>query len=182
MKNMTRSLAATLFFFTLASPLQAAGFPDSFRAWVLGEENRPAPKSEALVLDQASEGCIQCHNGRDSGHIVVKSAQSPMQFTASGRQSNHPIAMDYDRYVMEQPGSYRPRSQVDPNIRFAGGRVSCISCHLPREGTGGFVPGPDTSPGFLRVSHKTVSVDDCTSDKLAVGPRVTDLCLSCHII
>ena len=82
----------------------AGSFSDSFKSWVLdGEASESVAKAETVNLDASSAECMQCHSGGNSGHIVVKSANSAMQFTASGRQSNHPIGMKYDENTSSDP-------------------------------------------------------------------------------
>jgi hypothetical protein len=185
MKVSTKQAVFVLFTMFLVPPASAGSFSESFKNWILEPETSVSViRDEQISLDVASDECVQCHNGRDSGHIVVKSARSAMQFTASGRQSNHPVGMNYDQFVSDQPSSYSPRSELDPNIFFANGKVVCLSCHLPKGKAKNAGHRADSDLGLARVSYPSPSIrDSCTARKtLTVGPRTTDLCLSCHTI
>ena len=105
-----------------------------------------------------------------------------MQFSVSGLQSNHPVGMNYDKYAVSQPASYRPRTRLNPNIRFANGQVTCISCHEQKDGKEGAVHAVGSRAGLVTASAVSVSKKDmCTSKKtLTVGPKKSDLCMSCH--
>jgi hypothetical protein len=185
MRVIIKSIIFVLLNIVIVTPVLAGSFSDGFKSWVLDEGvSVSVAKAEPVRLDAISAECMQCHSGRNSGHIVVKSADSAMQFTASGRQSNHPINMKYDDYATNDPNSYRPRSLLDPNISLVNGKVMCISCHQQKNNKAstqyGFGFNKELSSGsFIPVSTKAA----CTSKKtLTVGPRMTDLCLACHTI
>ena len=162
----------------VTSPIVSAdSFNNRFKNWLLGPEaNTPVAISKSVKLDAVSAECMQCHNGRDSRHVVVKSADSPMKFTASGQQSNHPVGMDYDRYVTSQPASFRPRAALNPRIGFINGQVGCISCHEQKSREERAYNGL-TATNAVAVPKKEM----CTSRKnLTVGPKKSDLCMACH--
>lgn len=179
-----------LFIFVLLNilvltPALAGSFSDSFKSWVLDERaNVPMSKAESVNLDTASAECMQCHNGSNSSHIVVKSASSVMQFTVSGRQSNHPIGMRYDEYAASDPNSYRARGLLDPNINFVNGRVMCVSCHEQKNNRESALFGYDSYSTLSTASLVSVSTRAaCTvKKKLTVGPKISDLCMSCHTV
>jgi len=182
MKVIIKSVIFVLLNIAIVAPASAGSFSDSFKSWVLnGEASASVTKAETVNLDASSAECMQCHDGRSSGHIVVKSANSAMQFTASGRQSNHPIGMNYAGYAVSNPASYRSRATLDPNIRLVSGRVACVSCHQAKEYGESARHGLDS---YLKVSTVAVSNRgiNSTKMKLTVGPRVTDLCMGCHTI
>lgn len=187
MKVIIKSVILVLLNIALVTPVSAGSFSNSFKSWVLDDgSGASAAKTETIRLDLSSAECMGCHNGKDSGHIVVKSANSPMQFTASGRQSNHPIGMRYDDYASSDPTSYRSSATLDPNIRLVGGRVACVSCHQLKDSRANARHGISIDP-YQKVSAVTTGSQ---SDKkaysskmtLTVGPRVTDLCMACHTI
>lgn len=185
MKVIIKSLVFVLLNIAVLTPVSAGSFSDSFKSWVLDDDTSET-KADTVNLDIASADCIQCHNGRDSGHIVVKSAKSAMQFTASGRQSNHPIGMRYDEYASSKPASYRSRNTLNPNIRLVDGLVSCVSCHQQKDRSQGARHGVGIDP-YMKVSNTAIgsaSVKNIESSKmiLTVGPRATDLCMACHTI
>lgn len=183
MKDFIKAFALLAIF--VFPPVSAGSFSDSFKSWVLGSEaSASVTKAEPVSLDTVSAEGIQCHNGRDSGHIVVKSADSAMQYTTSGRQSNHPIGMKYDEYAASDPTSYRPRALLDPNVSFVNGRVMCISCHQQKNSRQSAKYGNDSYDGMSPAGFVSVSTNvACTAKKtLTVGPRVSDLCMSCHTV
>ncbi|MDH5356663.1 MAG: hypothetical protein OEY09_19645 [Gammaproteobacteria bacterium] len=184
MKLITQSFVFVLLNISVLTPVSAGSFSDSFKSWVLDDEtSAPAAKTETVRLDVSSAECMGCHNGKDSGHIVVKSANSAMQFTSSGRQSNHPIGMRYDDYAANDPASYRSSATLDPNIRLVGGRVACVSCHQLKDRSGNTPHGVSFDP-YQKVSTRSLSNNNAAASTmtLTVGPRVTDLCMACHTI
>lgn len=182
MNSVAKSFVSILLCLFATAPVSAGNFSESFKNWVFGSQaNASVVRLETVSLDAVSAECIQCHNGRDSSHIAIKSADSPMQFLSSGRQSNHPVGMNYDKYVASQPASYRSRNVINPNINFANGQVGCITCHEQKD-KGDVADSHDSYVGLSVVSSVPASKKDrCTSKKtLTVGPKKTDLCLSCH--
>jgi len=183
MKIIGKSLVYIILSILVIPSVSAGSFSESFKNWVLGPEaSASVIQSEPVKLDNASNECMQCHNGRDSSHISIKSADSPMQFSASGHQLNHPVGMNYDQYADSQPASYRPRAMLNPSISFANGDVSCISCHEQKSKEEITKQNIDLHTGFTTASVGVISNKDrCTSKKtLTVGPRASDLCMSCH--
>ncbi len=183
MKITGASLVYILLSILVVPSVSAGTFSASFNSWLLGPQTSAAViKAEPDKLDTASAACMQCHSDRGSGHITIKSADSPLQFSASGRQSNHPVGMNYDKYVVSQPASYRPRTRLNPNISFANGQVTCISCHEQKDGKEGAIHATGSNTGLVIASAVSVSKKDmCTSKKtLTVGPKKSDLCMSCH--
>lgn len=183
MRNTGKSLIYIMLIMFAAPSVCAGTFSASFQSWLLGPQASSAViKTEQVRLDAVSAECMQCHNGRDSSHIAIKSADSPMQFSVSGRQSNHPVGMNYDKYAASQPASYRPRSRLSPKISFANGQVACITCHQLKDSN---EYESHNAGSFQKVSTASVASvsgkDMCTSRKtLTVGPKKSDLCMSCH--
>jgi len=170
-------------FFLMAMGIAPGVFADSFKNWLLGpdaansvKDTRSAKVIRTVKLDSVSSECLQCHNGNNSRHVTIKSADSPMRFSASGQQSNHPMGMNYDRYVAKQPASYRSRSVLSPKIVLINGQVGCISCHEQKSREERAYNGL-TATNAVVISKKQM----CTSKKtLTVGPRKSDLCMACH--
>ena len=183
MKFRIRTVLIVLAVMCISPSIYAGSFNDSFKSWLLGPEaNATVIKVNPVSLDSVSSECMQCHNGRESSHITIKNADTPVQFTASGQQSNHPVGMNYDKYVSSQPGSYRPRAMLNPKIRFAIGQVTCISCHELKDKKERAMQGSVALSGEAGASALPVSKKElCTARKtLTVGPRKSDLCMSCH--
>ena len=187
MKVIIQSFVFVLLNIAVLTSESAGSSSDSFKSWVLDDgSSASAAKAETVRLDVSSAECMGCHNGMDSGHIVVKSANSAMQSTTSGRQSNHPIGMKYDEFASSDPGSYRSSATLDLNIRLVGGRVACVSCHQLKNTRGNARHGISIDP-YLKVSAVTsgsVSNKNTAFSKmtLTVGPRVTDPCMACHTV
>ncbi len=175
MKLFGKSFVAVLLIVCVV-PSVSAG---NFKEWLLGSG---AKAPEPVQLDVSSAQCMKCHNSKDSGHITVKHADSPMQFTASGLQTNHPVGMHYGNYALNQPASFRSRATLNPKIMLAGGRVTCISCHEQKEKDVSTANAARTYGNVLAASGGSLSgLDMCTSKKtLTVGPKTSDLCMSCH--
>lgn len=153
----------------------AAGSGSKFRDWILAEEVQAM--EEETSIDEPSEQCMRCHNGSNGKKIAHNSAGGPMQF-AGNTSVNHPVGMNYRSHVADDPRGYKPLEMLDKAIQLVNGNVACISCHMLKKDM------QVASTGFVKVGG--LSSDEtnpfCTATKqLSVGPRVHDLCLSCHV-
>jgi cytochrome c peroxidase len=160
-------LVLAIYLSSLISTPVSAG---SFRDWLLGSEAQASTKGiEDIQLDSIAQGCMECHNGGVASHITVKNANAPLQI--SGMMNvNHPVGMDYNEHAYRKPRSYQSSVSLDPNIRLVDGRVSCVSCHQLK----------DDEP--QQMAAVQIGNYNCSaSSQLTVGPKETDLCLSCHI-
>lgn len=109
-------------------------------------------------IDALSKNCIGCHDGSFSASVTVTTG-----VWVHGRdflrhdKGSHPIGIDYEsaRLKRGRKTDLRPRSQVDPRIRFFGGKVGCGSCHDP---------------------YSTIE------KRLVMSDRGSELCFSCHMI
>ena len=171
-KGITAIIILTFF---ASNPCLAAGSGSKFKDWILAEEVQAI--EEETSIDDLSEQCMRCHNGSHGKKIVNKSAGAPMQFTGS-TSANHPVGMNYRNHAANNPRSYIPLEALDKAIRLVNGNVACISCHVPKKDM------QVASAGFIKVGGLSSDETDpfCTvTNQLSVGPRATDLCLSCHI-
>jgi predicted CXXCH cytochrome family protein len=75
-------------------------------------------------IDRVSLYCIGCHEGGLAPHAPVS--------LETGRPIGrpHPIGMDYMRAYRRSKELRSPR-ELNPEIRFFGGKVGCTSCHNP---------------------------------------------------
>ncbi|WP_456417474.1 hypothetical protein [Thiolapillus sp.] len=154
-----------------SSSASANSFGDSFREWVLGSNAEAASNGmEFIQLDAITRGCVSCHNGeKGASHIALKSADTPLQITGS-LSVNHPVGMDYSASAHREPYSYQSGDSLDPRILLVDGKVGCISCHQLRAGE------------LQKLASVQMNYSRCSaSGQLTVGPRETDLCLSCHL-
>ena len=179
-KKVVRHISAISFLNVLLTPLAFAGsFGDSLKDWLLGSEVQAAMiQGDGPGLDHSAQRCITCHNGSRATHIVIKSADSPMQFSSFGKQVNHPVGMSYDSYAARKPRRYTREGSLDSNVVLVNGNVSCVSCHrLKARVQSSFSTG--TAVNFNE--HVPVATQDCSaSGELTVGPKQSDLCIACH--
>jgi len=158
-----RTVFSVLFLIVTMQTASARNLLTSTLQFITGEDETTSSEPSGLSTftpgatpDSVTETCLHCHDG-----------------TVISRMTSHPVGIDYDRRVREQPGEYRPRSALAPDIHLVNGKVSCVSCHrLTRD-----------TPVAERVSQTLVAENDiCPASKTlypAGGRR--DLCLSCHI-
>lgn len=151
------------------SGVNASSFNEQFRNFVL-DDTETATKP--VSIDGASQQCMSCHNGSLGSHIQIKDAAKPMQFSSFGTRA-HPVGMQYVNYAAQRPHSFRERTALNPQIQLVDGRVGCLSCHIIKQ---------NEMLVAINQSTKAAINNTCISSKtLTVGPRYTDLCLSCHI-
>jgi predicted CXXCH cytochrome family protein len=97
-------------------------------------------------IDEISQSCLSCHDG-----ITTKMASNTISGTFSLKNS-HPIGTDYNSVSFS--GGFVNYQNVNRNITFVDGRVSCISCH---------------------------DITNTELYHLTVNNSRSQLCLSCHI-
>lgn len=165
--KLLKLLILAIYLSSFISPVASAG---SFRDWLLGSEVQASTMDMMDVqLDAVARGCMECHNGVGASHITVKNARSPLQI--SGMMNvNHPVGMDYNEHAYRKPRSYQSSASLDSNILLVDGRVSCVSCHQLKV-------DEEQQVAIAQIGNSNCSA----SSQLTVGPRETDLCLSCHI-
>lgn len=161
----------------LAMPVMAVGQPESWldrlKPWLLGTEVQAnVPEVFVINLDPISVRCLGCHNGSKGVRINVKSADQPLQIR--GFQTvNHPMGMVYEDYAGRDPFGYHPQAAVEDTIPLIEGKVGCSSCHKLK---------PSRLQHPPQIQQTAQNSPSClASSELTVGPRETDLCLTCHI-
>ena len=172
-----RHVGVLLLIMLFSDTVTAAGFGDKFQEWLLGDLAQVDNEAQHLSeLDDASKGCLRCHDGSRATRVTAKSAESPLQFKGA-RNMNHPVGMNYNTFAGKHAGTYRPLSSLDPAIHLVGGKVSCISCHKRKKVM------RDQPQGFIKfVLHDEQSNLICNAtNELTVGPTTTDLCKACHL-
>ncbi len=165
-------LVSAIFLGSLAGPATSGNnFGGSFRNWVLGSDAKTsAGDMELAQLDAITRGCMECHNGEGgASHIILKSADRPLQIVGA-LSANHPVGMDYNVLAYREPHSYQSTGSLDPRVLLVDGKVGCVSCHQLRVGE------------FQKLASVQMNNSRCSaSGQLTVGPKETDLCLSCHL-
>jgi len=179
MRRICRSAFVMLVCLTTAQAAFADGLGGSFRSWLLGSEAQAATLDNYQPeLDGVAQACLQCHNGVNDTHFTVKNANTPIQFSNSGMQVNHPVGMYYDDYAATGSRNYTPRVSLDPSVVLVDGNVTCVSCHRLKD-----TPGSDSLAAMRWDENQPTlaGTNSCSaSAELTVGPRQTDLCLACH--
>lgn len=120
------------------------------------------------AIDSISRHCLQCHSGEIGQDIAINSKMSGA-FASHGR-GEHAVGIAYSQVYRQQPQIYHPTHRVAAKLPLFNGRISCISCHQQKTAK------PISTDSFLS-GLKPV----CTSsDKLTVGTKQSDLCMTCH--
>jgi hypothetical protein len=179
MKCVRFCTVVLLFNLVIANQALACGFGAKFNSWLLGSEAQAATlKEHQSELDDVAQACVECHNGVRATHITVKDADSPMQFSSSGMQVNHPVGMNYDYYAAMSTHLYTPSLLLDSSITLVEGMVTCVSCHRLKTAEASH----RLSAARWDENHSALAdTEACNaSGELTVGPRETDLCLACH--
>ena len=178
MKLAWCSTIVFLLSFPVAKTAFAESLGDKFKRWALGSEAQAAMIDDFDArTDRLARECRQCHDGSRATHIAVKDAETPLQFSSTGVQVNHPIGMDYAAYAARNVRGFTRRHSLDPNITLIDGRVTCVSCHRLKVTASDALFGTGW-PGDREV--QAVSNDCSASTELTVGPKQSDLCLACH--
>jgi hypothetical protein len=73
-------------------------------------------------VDQGSLQCMTCHEGSLADHM-------PVNFETGVLDGNHPIGIDYLRSFLKKNGGLKHPESINKEIKFIGGKLSCISCH-----------------------------------------------------
>lgn len=153
-------------------------FAERFAGWVFGSDTGSmqldSPEGSAL-----QDRCLACHDGLVATRITTKRADTPMLFSRGSKQVVHPTGMNYDEYARARAAEFRPRAMLDWDIVLIDGVVTCVSCHrlVPEVTMAELVDAGATQQVSAGIETGTC----LASGDLAAGPRITDLCLSCHV-
>ena len=179
--NAIDQISIALFCVLLLQGYPAAGetFGERFQNWVFGSD----PAQTRFVSAEGIEverRCLGCHDGLIATRITTKDADSPMRFSSRGKQVVHPTGMNYDEYAGARATSFRSRQTLDSGIVLIDGSVTCVSCHRLAAGvTTAELAGTDA---FNDYAPGDAALGGClASAELTVGPRISDLCLACHV-
>ncbi len=171
--KITKTAYASLLIVALTVQQSAgARFSERFRNYILGTKAVALDKAPAEVfeIDRITRDCMACHDGVSASHVPVKSPGTPTQFV--GIQTvNHTIGTDYAKRAAVDL-RYAPLSSLPDGMRLVNGRVTCVTCHQLKS---------DAPQSIDFEAWDTDKQNACTaSSKLTAGPKVADLCLTCH--
>ncbi len=119
---------------------------------------------EAL-LDARSRDCLGCHRASIG---EISSNPNGQLVMVGSRLGNHSVGMLYEEAWRTDPRRLRPLPLLSIGIALPGGRVTCISCHLPNRGRG-------------RVRSVRASGAGCPQTSSFTVPE-PQLCTSCHTL
>lgn len=100
---------------------------------LLAEEDGAEAMSNGSGVDPLSGECLGCHDGSGASNKTINLKNDP--YRHSGREfgsfgaSDHPIGMDYDRYLARGI-NYKPQPGKRRMI-LVNGKVGCLTCHNP---------------------------------------------------
>lgn len=107
-------------------------------------------------IDALSADCLGCHDGVATLQITVVLRNDPFRthsrsdFTMTGM--DHPIGMDYNRYVSASR-AYKPLSSIGNKMILVGGKVGCITCHDPLNPGKGHLVMSDVHSALCLTCH-----------------------------
>jgi predicted CXXCH cytochrome family protein len=88
-------------------------------------------KRRSPGVDQMSKDCLMCHDGVAASPITTNFRNDPFRrgSRVNSFGGDHPIGMDYDRYVSVNSG-YK-RIPFGSKMILVDGKVGCLTCHNP---------------------------------------------------
>ena len=113
------------------------------------------PAEPVRRLDLLSTRCIACH--------AETAGDSNLSFVGS-RLAGHPVGLAYREAWLRRPRSLRAPVALNPSIALPAGRITCLSCHMPR-----------LADSTVRLGRKA-----CPSASGLTRPR-RELCVECHL-
>jgi predicted CXXCH cytochrome family protein len=132
----------------------AAGYveqEDPLKFWV-GDGKSAAG---GVTVDSMSKDCLSCHDGVSASVVNVELRNQPWRRTSlvSSVQSDHPIGMDYNRYVSSNRG-YQPVLAGTTKMLFVDGKVGCLTCHNPLNPEKGHLVMSDRQSALCKTCHR----------------------------
>jgi predicted CXXCH cytochrome family protein len=108
----------------------------------------------AQDIDGLSALCLGCHDGLSAHVVTVDVRNNPFKGsnTVSSTNIDHPIGMDYNRYIISGKG-YKPIFNNSKMI-FVNGKVGCLTCHDPFSQEKGHLVMSDQRSALCLTCHK----------------------------
>jgi predicted CXXCH cytochrome family protein len=108
-------------------------------------------------IDMLSADCLCCHDGVGALEVrsVYKNNPSDRSHLRSSNQMigmDHPIGMEYNRYVAAGKG-YKPLFGISNKMVFVDGKVGCLTCHDPLNPEKGHLVISDRNSALCYTCH-----------------------------
>jgi len=109
---------------------------------------------QVVGLDALSADCIGCHDGAGASAIGVDLRNRPFdrRSQVGSASSDHPLGMDYNRYVGARRG-YKPVFPGSNKMIFVNGKVGCLTCHDPLNPEKGHLVMSDRKSALCLTCH-----------------------------
>jgi predicted CXXCH cytochrome family protein len=118
---------------------------------IWGFENKHATHTPGI--DTLSADCLSCHDGVGATPVTTVLRNDPMRSSRHPLpSSDHPIGMDYNRYVASREG-YKSLFGVSNKMVFVDGKVGCLTCHDPLNPEKGHLVMSDRNSALCLTCH-----------------------------
>jgi len=110
------------------------------------------PIGGAKDIDNLTALCLGCHDGASAQDISVDVRNDPNRRSSRfvSASSDHPIGMDYNRYVASGKGY---KLTTNAKMIFVNGKVGCLTCHDPFNQTKGHLVMSDRQGALCLTCH-----------------------------
>jgi predicted CXXCH cytochrome family protein len=110
-------------------------------------------KRRSAGVDEMSKGCLMCHDGVAASPITTNFRNDPFRrgSRVNSFGGDHPIGMDYNRYVSVNSGYKRIPSGT--KMILVDGKVGCLTCHNPLNPEKGHLVMSDRYSALCRTCH-----------------------------
>lgn len=111
-------------------------------------------KAARVGIDAMSQDCLGCHDGTSAQAVSGDWRNNPYRggSMVNSFSSDHPIGMDYTRYVNAGKG-YKPVMSGSTKMVFVDGKVGCLTCHDPLNQEKGHLVMSDSHSALCRTCH-----------------------------
>jgi len=111
-------------------------------------------KAARVGIDALSMDCLGCHDGSSASSVSADLRNNPYRegMMVNSFSSDHPIGMDYRRYVNAGKG-YKPVMLGSTKMIFVDGKVGCLTCHDPLNQEKGHLVMSDRHSALCGTCH-----------------------------
>ena len=103
-------------------------------------------------IDALSTDCLGCHDGVGATPVATVLKNNPFASHQTLPGKDHPIGMDYNRYVASSRG-YKSLLGVSNKMVFVNGKVGCLTCHNPLNPEKGHLVMSDRNSALCLTCH-----------------------------